>query len=97
MVAERTDKKRWRRWSEIGRTQLAGIDLGSAVAILPIAAVEQHGPHLPFGVDLIINEMLLERAQATWPASMRHCSVAITLTRRNPKSAAACTWSDPDG
>ncbi|MCB1481056.1 MAG: creatininase family protein [Rhodobiaceae bacterium] len=94
MVAERTDKKRWRRWSEIGRTQLAGIDLGSAVAILPIAAVEQHGPHLPFGVDLIINEMLLERAQATWPGVCDVVSMpCLAVGKSDEHSAFAGTLS----
>ena len=35
------------------------------VAILPIAAVEQHGPHLPVGTDTILNQgcldLLIER------------------------------------
>src|SRR5690606_13045111 len=31
---------------------------GRLVAILPIAAVEQHGPHLPVGTDLIIADKL---------------------------------------
>ena len=57
---------RWRRWSEVGRTALAAIDLDRAVAVLPIAAIEQHGPHLPFGTDAIIGEAMIERTMATW-------------------------------
>lgn len=35
-------------------------------AILPVAAIEQHGPHLPFSCDVIIAEYLCERiAQET--------------------------------
>ena len=35
-------------------------------AILPVGAIEQHGPHLPMGTDVIIGEYLAERlAQAT--------------------------------
>jgi creatinine amidohydrolase len=38
------------------------------IAILPIAAVEQHGPHLPVGTDTILNQgcldLLAERAPA---------------------------------
>ena len=37
------------------------------VAILPIGAIEQHGPHLPVWVDSCINELLLDRALATMP------------------------------
>ena len=32
------------------------------VAILPTAAIEQHGPHLPVSVDTVINEGLVARA-----------------------------------
>lgn len=34
------------------------------VAVLPLAAVESHGPHLPLGTDGIIVEGILERAAA---------------------------------
>lgn len=35
-------------------------------AILPVGAIEQHGPHLPMGTDVIIGEYLAERlAMAT--------------------------------
>jgi creatinine amidohydrolase len=38
------------------------------IAILPIAAIEQHGPHLPVGTDTILNQgcldLLAERAPA---------------------------------
>lgn len=37
------------------------------VAVLPIGAIEQHGPHLPVWVDSCINELLLERALAALP------------------------------
>ena len=34
-----------------------------AVAIIPLAAVETHGPHLPLGTDGLITEGLLDRAE----------------------------------
>jgi len=37
---------------------------GDTVAVLPVAAVEQHGPHLPVSVDTCINEHLIEAALA---------------------------------
>ncbi len=40
----------------------AGGALSDAVAILPVAAVEQHGPHLPLGTDAIINEGVIAAA-----------------------------------
>ena len=40
------------------------------VAILPIGAIEQHGPHLPVWVDSCINETLLDRALETIPGGI---------------------------
>jgi creatinine amidohydrolase len=41
---------------------------GDTVAVLPIAAIEQHGPHLPVSVDTTINQGILARALALLPA-----------------------------
>jgi creatinine amidohydrolase len=40
------------------------------IAVLPVAAVEQHGPHLPVGVDTYINEGYLARAMALVPEDL---------------------------
>lgn len=41
--------------------------LGRAVAILPVAAVEQHGTHLPLGTDAIIADAMVAHAIAKLP------------------------------
>src|SRR3954471_9374305 len=38
-----------------------------SIAVLPVAAVEQHGPHLPVGVDSYIAEAYLARVRALLP------------------------------
>ncbi|GGF31750.1 creatininase [Youhaiella tibetensis] len=57
-------RKIW--WTDFAAREFDGIDPNKTIAILPIAAVEQHGPHLPVGTDTIINtsmmELLAERA-----------------------------------
>src|SRR5437764_9652491 len=40
---------------------------GARIAVLPVAAVEQHGPHLPVGVDSYIAEAYLARVYALLP------------------------------
>jgi creatinine amidohydrolase len=45
-------------------------DMSRAIAILPVAAVEQHGPHLPVGVDAYIAEGYLARALPLVPEDL---------------------------
>lgn len=51
-------------WWELSTRDFASLDLSKVVAILPVGAVEQHGPHLPVAVDAAINVALLDRAVA---------------------------------
>ena len=43
-------------WAEMSWRDFAAADMSKVVAVLPVAAIEQHGPHLPVGVDTFINE-----------------------------------------
>lgn len=58
-----------RYWSDYPATDLR-IDPERTIAILPTAAVEQHGPHLPVGVDTFINEGLCARLAERCPDAM---------------------------
>jgi creatinine amidohydrolase len=49
-------------WAEMSWRDFAAADMSKVVAVLPVAAIEQHGPHLPVGVDTFINEGYLNRA-----------------------------------
>jgi creatinine amidohydrolase len=42
-------------WQDLTSTDIGALDSGRAVVVLPVAAVEQHGPHLPLGTDALIN------------------------------------------
>lgn len=44
--------------SELSWTDIQSLDRARAVALLPLGAVEAHGPHLPLGTDVIIAEAM---------------------------------------
>ncbi|MEO7775462.1 MAG: creatininase family protein [Steroidobacteraceae bacterium] len=48
------------RWQDFTTAELAHLDAERCVALLPVAAVEQHGPHLPVGTDALINAALVD-------------------------------------
>jgi creatinine amidohydrolase len=53
-----------RRWDEMTTADFASVSSRS-VFVLPVAATEQHGPHLPTGTDSFILEGLLRAAART--------------------------------
>ena len=56
-----------RDWMEMTWQDIAGAETGRWIAVLPLAAVEQHGPHLPLGVDTFIAEAYLARVRPLLP------------------------------
>jgi len=81
-------------WQDLATPDFEQLDPESTIAILPVAAVEQHGHHLPLATDAIINagliQGLLARPRKTTrilvlPAmtvghSLEHIDYAGTLT-----------------
>jgi creatinine amidohydrolase len=57
-------------WAEMSWKDFQRVDMAKVIAVLPVAAIEQHGPHLPVGVDTFINEGYLARAIARTPAEL---------------------------
>jgi creatinine amidohydrolase len=47
--------------AELTRERLAEV-AGGSVLVVPFGAVEQHGPHLPFGTDFVIVDAVARRA-----------------------------------
>jgi creatinine amidohydrolase len=54
-------------WTDMTWRDFQRAEMDQVIAVLPVAAVEQHGPHLPVGVDADINEGYLARALARTP------------------------------
>ena len=56
-----------RHWWDLTTAQFAALDMSRVVALQPVAAVEQHGPHLPVRVDAAINAGIVDRAMTLVP------------------------------
>ncbi len=54
-------------WGDYRATEYASVDAEATIAILPVAAIEQHGPHLPVSTDTTIMEGMLETVIARLP------------------------------
>ena len=84
------------KFHEMTSPQLAAIDREQTLAVIPIAAVEQHGPHLPTGTDRIICTAVAEQLEASLPervlltptiwlgASSHHLRFGATLDSQLP-------------
>jgi creatinine amidohydrolase len=59
-----------REWSEMTWADFSAADTSRWIAVLPLAATEQHGPHLPLGVDSFIADAYLARARDLIPPDL---------------------------
>ena len=56
-----------RSWLDLTTEEMRARNMARAIAVMPVAAVEQHGPHLPLGTDTIIAQGYLDRVAALAP------------------------------
>ena len=66
------------RWSDLCTTDFAGLDVERTVVVLPVAATEQHGPHLPLSVDTDLLEGVMSASVPHLPAD---CPVRVLPTQ----------------
>ncbi|PHP66418.1 creatininase [Zhengella mangrovi] len=59
-----------RHYNQMTAGELSGAKAGGWIAVLPLGATEQHGPHLPFETDTIIAEGVAERLVKRAPAGL---------------------------
>jgi creatinine amidohydrolase len=59
-----------RDWNAIAWPEVAATDAARWIAVLPLAATEQHGPHLPLETDVMIGEAYLSRLTQLLPADL---------------------------
>jgi creatinine amidohydrolase len=95
-----------RDWMDMSWQDFAGASTARWIAVLPLAAVEQHGPHLPLGVDTFIAEAYLRKVRDALPpdlpvtflpvqrvgVSAEHLSYPGTLTLS--ASTAIAAWTE---
>lgn len=59
-----------RYWSDLSTRDFAQLDAARAIAVLPLAATEQHGPHLPLSVDTDLAKGVVAAALPQLPAEL---------------------------
>ena len=58
-----------REWRDLTTEAFGALDAPRAVAVLPVAAIESHGPHLPLSTDAAIAEGFLAELAQCAPAA----------------------------
>ncbi|MEL6465398.1 MAG: creatininase family protein [Pseudomonadota bacterium] len=56
-----------RNWADLRMPEFETLDPDTCIAVLPTAAIEQHGPHLPVGTDTLIAHGMLDTVRAACP------------------------------
>jgi creatinine amidohydrolase len=77
-----------RRWDELTSPEFAALDPVRTVAVLPVGAIEQHGPHLPVGVDAMLVSAAVERLMARAPAERRFLVLPVLPIGKSNEHAA---------
>jgi creatinine amidohydrolase len=68
-----------RFWADLATTDFASLDPATAVAVLPVGATEQHGPHLPLAVDQCLVDGIVAEALPQLPAD---CPILVLPTQQ---------------
>jgi len=59
-----------RDWSDLRMPEFDALDTERTIVVLPTAAIEQHGPHLPVGTDTMIAEGMLDAVRQACPEEL---------------------------
>jgi creatinine amidohydrolase len=59
-----------RHWGDLTTRNFEGLDPEATIAVLPIAAIEQHGPHLPVSTDTEIARGMVTETMRQCPADL---------------------------
>lgn len=59
-----------RHWADLATSEFADLPPGRTIAVLPVAAVEQHGPHLPLSVDADLAQGIVQACLPHLPSTL---------------------------
>lgn len=59
-----------RFWADLKSPDFSRLNLARCIAVLPVAAIEQHGPHLPLNVDATLVDGVIAAALPHLPADL---------------------------
>lgn len=78
-----------RFWADYTARDFAALDRANVIAVLPVGAIEQHGPHLPLSVDQAILDGIIA---ATLPKIADDCPALFLPTLPVGKSNEHSEW-----
>jgi creatinine amidohydrolase len=79
-------------WKELTAEDLRGLAADEAIVVLPVASMEQHGPHLPVGVDTIQCEAVCRRAAEIAAATKPSSDPSVIEAPNRPVVVAPTLW-----
>jgi creatinine amidohydrolase len=79
---------RSRHWSDLITTDFATLDLARAIAVLPLGATEQHGPHLPLSVDANLAHSMVQIAATHLPPDLPALFLPVQRIGYSPEHTA---------
>src|ERR1043165_4733455 len=83
-------------WLELTTEEFASLDPGKTIAVLPIAAIEQHGPHLAVSTDTIIGQSMVDTVIARLPDDLSVLFLpvqAVGKSNEHIRSAGTITYT----
>ena len=78
---------RSRQWSDLVTTDFESIDLFRVIAVLPLGATEQHGPHLPLSVDANLAHSMVEASARALPPELPVLFLPVQRIGYSPEHA----------
>jgi creatinine amidohydrolase len=76
-----------RFWADLSTADFASLDPATAVAVLPVGATEQHGPHLPLAVDQALVDGIVAAALPRLPSESQVLVLPTQAVGYSPEHA----------